>query len=551
MNVRTVDLAILRDNIRLIRSSLPQETLLMAVVKADAYGHGLVQTARAAIEAGAAWLAVARAEEGVRLRDAGIKAPVLVLGAASREDAPLAIEHGLHMAICGEEDVWMLAEEAERLNLPAMIHLKLDTGMSRIGARTQEEVLSVLLALKGCPEVQLTGAFTHFADADGDDMTFTYRQLERFRELTALLPEGILRHCANSAAIHRLPQARFDMVRAGISMYGYPPVETDMSLKPAMDWRTRVTYVKDIAPGDAVSYGSTFRADKPLRVATVACGYGDGYHRAASGKAQVIIRGRLAPVIGRICMDQMMADVTGIPGVCAGDEVILLGRDGDAELTAEDLAAWAGTISYEVLLAATDRVGRVWRHEWTDKAALRQNIRERFPGQMARSVESTAICLHILGSSLYEQAGTVAAYMPQMHEADVTAVVTDVLKSGRKLLLPRMDAEGVMTLRRVERIEGLRPGAFGILEPPEDAPEVPPDQADLIIVPLEAIDDTGLRLGKGGGCYDRLLARSGKAKTLGAVLSWQWVKDVPADSWDQRLTAACDRQGIRYFDIQS
>ena len=154
-----------------------------------------------------------------------------------------------------------------------------------------------------------------------------------------------------------------DMVRAGISMYGYPPVETDMPLEMVMDWRTRVTYVKDIQPGDTVSYGCTFRADKPMRVATIACGYGDGYHRAASGKAQVLIHGQRARVLGRICMDQMMADVTDIPGVVPGDTVTLMGRDGDACITAEDIARWAGTISYEVLLAATGRVPREWLHE--------------------------------------------------------------------------------------------------------------------------------------------------------------------------------------------
>ena len=546
-----VDLAILRENIRLIRAALPEQTRLMAVVKADAYGHGLVQTARAALEAGASWLAVARVEEGVRLRDAGVECPVLVLGAASAEDAPQAILNELHMAVCGAQDVRMLEAEAERQSKPALVHLKLDTGMSRIGARTADEAQAVLAALEECPQVKLTGAFTHFADADGEDMSFTLRQLDKFCALTALLPDGILRHCANSAAIHRLPQARFDMVRAGISMYGYPPVETDMPLRPAMEWRTKVAFVKEIAPGDAVSYGCTYRADKPVMVATVACGYGDGYHRASTGKAQVIIRGRKAPVIGRICMDQMMADVTDIPGVRAGDDVILLGRDGDAQITAEDLAQWAGTISYEVLLAATDRVGRVWRHEWTDKAALRKVIRERFPGQMNRNMESMSICLNILGSDLYAQARTVAAYMPLMREADVMAVVKDVLASGRTLLLPRITGQGEMALHRVERLDSLRPGAFGVLEPAEDAPVMPPDQADLIIVPLEAVDDTGHRLGKGGGYYDRLLAQAGGAKTLGAVLSWQWVRDVPAEKWDQRLTAACDRQGIRYFDIQS
>ena len=211
--------------------------------------------------------------------------------------------------------------------------------------------------------LRLTGAFTHFADCDGDDMTFTYQQLDRFRTLTALLPAGIIRHCANSAAIHRLmPEAAFDMVRMGISMYGYPPVPTDMPLKPFMTWRTQVTFVKTIQPGDTVSYGRTYCADRPVRLATVAIGYGDGYHRAGTGKAEVIIHGRRVPVKGRICMDQMMVDVTDVPDVKPGDVVTLLGADGDVWITAEDLAAWDGTISYEVLLAATGRVRRTWVH---------------------------------------------------------------------------------------------------------------------------------------------------------------------------------------------
>ena len=222
---------------------------------------------------------------------------------------------------------------------------------------------AVLAALDECTEVRLTGAFTHFADADGDDMAFTQAQLERFRRLTAPLPAGVLRHCANSAAIHSLPEAAMDMVRAGISMYGYPPVKTDMPLQPVMDWRAEVTYVKDIAPGDTVSYGRAYAADRPRRIATISCGYGDGYHRAASGRAQVLIRGHRAPVVGRICMDQMMADVTDVPDAAPGDLVTLMGRDGDERITAEDIAAWAGTISYEILLAATGRVPRVWLHE--------------------------------------------------------------------------------------------------------------------------------------------------------------------------------------------
>lgn len=359
--LRTIDLAALRENVRLLRGALPRGTELMAVVKADGYGHGMAQTARSAIEAGAAALAVATAEEGATLRQAGIVAPVLVLGASGPEEIEEGVRRGLTMTVCNPEAVRCAQAAAQARE--ALVHLKLDTGMNRIGARNEEEVRAVLAALDECPGVRLTGVFTHFADADGDDMTFTRRQLERFERLAALLPDGIARHCLNSAAIHRLPEAAFDMVRAGISMYGYPPVPTDLPLRPCMRWTSQVTHIKEIAPGDTVSYGRTYRADQPRRVATVACGYGDGYHRAASGKAEVIIRGRRVPVIGRICMDQMMADVTDIPDVALGDEVVLMGESGGAVITAEDIAAWAGTISYEVLLSATGRVPRVWLHE--------------------------------------------------------------------------------------------------------------------------------------------------------------------------------------------
>lgn len=361
-NIRKIDLAQFRQNVSLIRGSLPAGTRLMAVVKADAYGHGMVPVARAALAAGADQLAVAITEEGAALRDAGIQAPILVLGAATPDSARQAALCGLTLTVCSSDMVLWAQRAAEEAGRPVAVHLKLDTGMSRIGCRTSEEVQAVLAALDRCPQVTLTGAYTHFADADGQDMAFTHEQLRRFLALTKPLPAGVLRHCANSAAIHRLPEAALDMVRAGISMYGYPPVPTDMPLKPCLRWETEITYVKEIAPGDTVSYGRTWTADVPRRVATIACGYGDGYHRAASGRAEVLIGGRRAPIVGRICMDQMMADVTDIPQAKAGDPVVLLGEMGRERITAEDIAAWAGTISYEVLLAATGRVPRVWLH---------------------------------------------------------------------------------------------------------------------------------------------------------------------------------------------
>ena len=360
--LRVINLAQLRENTRLIRSAVPASARLMAVVKADAYGHGAVQTARAVLEADADWLAVACVEEGVELREAGIDAPILVLGGSNPRAMAAAARHHITLALYTPEQVAQADEAAREADQPLEAHVKLDTGMGRIGARTPEEVIALREAFAAHPSVRLTGVFTHFADADGVDLSFTHTQLRRFEELTALLPDGLLRHCANSAAIHRLmPEAAFDMVRMGISLYGYPPVATDLPLKPCMRWEAEITHVKDIAPGDAVSYGCIFRAETPMRIATVACGYGDGYHRAATGGATVLIHGQRAPIVGRICMDQMMADVTDIPGVKAGDTAVLLGEDGSETVTAEDIARWSGTISYEVLLAATGRVHREWR----------------------------------------------------------------------------------------------------------------------------------------------------------------------------------------------
>ena len=360
--VRRVDLAALRENVRLIRAQVPATARLMAVVKADAYGHGMVQVAREALAAGADQLATATVEEGVQLRQAGITAPVLMLGATSLVEAMEGVAHDLTLAVCTPDMVRFVQQAAKSQGKIGLVHLKIDTGMSRIGVRTEDEVRAMLDTFAQCPDVRMTGAFTHFADADGSDMAFTDAQYERFLHLAKLLPGGILLHCCNSAAIHRRPEAALDMVRMGISMYGYPPVETDMPLQPVMDWCTEVTFVKTLRPGDKVSYGCTFTADKPMVLATVSCGYGDGYHRAAGAGAEVLIHGQRAKVVGRICMDQMMADVTHIPGVRAGDVVTLMGRDGDECITAEDIARWAGTISYEVLLAATGRVPREWLH---------------------------------------------------------------------------------------------------------------------------------------------------------------------------------------------
>ena len=354
-NRRVVDLKILENNMRLIRSAVPASAKVMAVVKADGYGHGAVETAKAAARGGAEMLAVASVGEGKQLRESGI--------AVTEADVGEGVFYHLIQTVCSPEMVEWCEKGAGKLQKQTEVHLKIDTGMGRIGVRNETERDRVLETLDRCPHVCLTGTFTHFADADGgeDGISYTREQYDRFLKMTAPLPAGIIRHCCNSAAIHRFPEMALDMVRAGISLYGYPPVPTDLPLKPCMTWSAEISHIKELPAESFVSYGRTYRSVSPVRVATVTCGYGDGYHRAAGRAGWVIIRGKRAKIIGRVCMDQMMADITGIDDAAVGDEVFMLGRSGDAQITAEDIASWAGTISYEILLSAGSRVEKMYR----------------------------------------------------------------------------------------------------------------------------------------------------------------------------------------------
>ena len=362
-NQRVVDLQAIRDNVRALKGAVGEYVQVMAVVKADAYGHGMTKVARAALEAGATFLGVATPDEGVLLREDGINAPVLIFGALGKDSAEAAVSYGLTQTICRPEMVDWLNTECLKQKKKAFVHLKVDSGMGRIGVRTAEEAQPILDTLKKCPAVKLTGAFTHFADADGETQDFTFWQLRVFEDICSILPANILRHAANSAAALRYPQAHFDMVRPGIAMYGCPPVKTDLPLRPAQRWVTEIVHVKEIAQGDTVSYGRTFTADKPMQVATIPVGYGDGYHRMLSNRGKVLIGGNLAPIVGRVCMDQTMVDVTDIPQAVPGAQAVLLGRQGENEILPDQLGEWAGTISYEMLLAPTTRVPRSYEHE--------------------------------------------------------------------------------------------------------------------------------------------------------------------------------------------
>ena len=361
-NRRIINLKTIENNMRLLRSATPPTAKMMAVVKADGYGHGAAETAEAAISGGADMLAVASVGEGKKLREQGIAVPILVLGAVTENDAAEGVANDLIQTVCSPEMVRWCDEAASIAKKQTEVHLKIDTGMGRIGVRTDKERDEVLSALKRSRYVKLSGAFTHFSDADGneDGERYTHEQFQRFLDLTEPLKNDIIRHCCNSAAIHRFPEMALDMVRAGISLYGYPPVPTPLPLMPCMRWCADISYIKDIPEGTFISYGRTFRSPGPLRAATITCGYGDGYFRTAGMKGYVLIHGKRAKIIGRVCMDQMIADITDIDHVSIGDEAVLIGRDGDEEITAEDLASWAGTISYEILLSVGSRVDRIF-----------------------------------------------------------------------------------------------------------------------------------------------------------------------------------------------
>lgn len=339
----------------------------LAVVKADGYGHGALQVARAALEAGASMLAVAIVEEGEALRRAGIDAPILVLGGIDEEAAQGAVEWGLTQAVFDTARTDALSRAAQALGKPARVHIKLDTGMGRIGVRSAQAAAELAKYIDSLPGVELTGVFTHMATADEEDGGKTLEQIARFEAMTqaiaAVHPAPIVRHAANTASIFCYPQAHYDMVRGGIALYGYPPVPGVEGLMPAMRWATRGVYVKTIAPGERVSYGGLFTAQRETRVMTIPVGYADGYRRAITGRGCVLVRGRRAPVIGRVCMDQIMADVTDIPDAQQGDEVVLLGAQGKEMISAEEMAQWIGTISYEVVCSPSPRVPRVYINE--------------------------------------------------------------------------------------------------------------------------------------------------------------------------------------------
>ncbi len=360
-----IDLGAVKHNYLLMAGQMQPGVRVMAVVKANAYGHGIIEVAKTVTAAGCNDLAVAIPEEGVLLRDNGITANILVMGAATEITAETAIRRGLIQTVFEPDTIRFLDEVAQRIGNPALVHVKLDTGMGRIGLRTEGEADALALAISQAKNVKVTGIYTHFADADhlteqGNITDYTKMQLTQFDVLRAHFDPSIPAHAANSAMSLASPQAAYSMIREGISLYGYPPVPTKLDFRRALRWEAEVVYAKDVSPGESIGYGCTFTADRPMRVATVAVGYGDGYHRLISNRGQMLISGKRVNIIGRICMDQTMADVSALPDLQAGAQAVLIGTQGGESIGADEVAGWAETISYEVLLAITARVPRVY-----------------------------------------------------------------------------------------------------------------------------------------------------------------------------------------------
>lgn len=358
-----VDLDAVQANVRVLRGRLRQPTRLAAVVKADGYGHGAVAVAGAAVAAGADWLAVATAGEGVVLAEAGIKVPILILGPVLPTEVEPAVRAGLRLSLHDGDGLALVRAAAESCGREVPVHLKINTGMNRLGAAPAIG-LELAKAIEDAPGVRLEGLWTHFADADNPASGNTARQLATFTSVleqvrgAGISPELV--HCCNSAATLLHPEAHFNLVRCGLPIYGYSPCGElpGLELRPALTWKARVVALHHLQAGEAVGYGGEFVATAPTRVATLSAGYADGYPRRLGGAADVLVRGRRVPTVGRVSMDYVGVRVDGVDGVEIGDEAILLGAQGEEFVGADELAAHLGTIPYEVLCGIGPRVIR-------------------------------------------------------------------------------------------------------------------------------------------------------------------------------------------------
>ena len=351
-----IDLDAIAQNVKNIKQLIGEKKELMAVVKGNAYGHDILEVSSVVLNNGATQLAVARLEEGIFLRKAGITVPILILGLTLKPQAELLVSYNITPTVCEYEMIKKLSESAIKEDKVVKVHLKVDTGMGRIGVFSYD-VLRFIKRIRALKNVEIEGIFTHFSVADEKDKTYTEKQFRKFMGvLTALEKEGIripIKHIGNSATLLDLPRMWLDLIRSGISIYGlYPSTEVQKTVRliPAHSFKTRIVFLKDLSMGESVGYGRTYTTNqRRTKVASLPLGYADGYNRLLSNQGKVLVRGNRFPIIGRICMDQTMIDVTNLPQVEIGDEVVLWGRQGQEEITVEEIADKIGTINYEIV----------------------------------------------------------------------------------------------------------------------------------------------------------------------------------------------------------
>ncbi|MBT9439816.1 MAG: alanine racemase [Desulfobacterales bacterium] len=366
-----VDLKAIAHNIRELRRITNPKARFMAIVKANAYGHGIIEVARQSLENGAEALGVANIEEGIQLRKAGIDAPVLIFGYTSPVHAKKLIEFDLTQTVYSYETSRALSEAVAAYGKKIKVHIKVDTGMGRLGLLRgiKDNSLSEVESISRLPMLELEGIYTHFATADKSDRSYAGKQFEIFMDfLNQLRIAGLeipVTHAANSAAIINMPETHLDMVRAGISIYGlYTSEEVDRSiikLKPAMELKTKIIHLKKVPAGFKVSYGTTYETEKPTTIATVSIGYADGLNRLLSSKGRMLVcGGQSAPIVGRVCMDMTMLDVGKIPEIAIGEEVVVFGKQGNASISVDEIASTINTINYEVVSTIMERVPRIY-----------------------------------------------------------------------------------------------------------------------------------------------------------------------------------------------
>lgn len=365
-----IDLDAIAYNMEQMKKRIGDHARLIAVVKADGYGHGAVPVVKMFEACSYVWgYAVACLEEATELREQGIRKPILVLGCVFPDQFEEMIRYDVRPAVYMESMAERISQEAVRQGKDAFIHIKIDTGMGRIGFPVTEESADAVERISRLPGIRIEGMFTHFAKADERDKTYTFLQHDRFMRMKELIEKRQVPvryfDCDNSAGIIDFPDMKHDLARAGIAMYGmYPSDEVDqkaVDLRPALSLVSHVSFVKEVEAGTPISYGGTFVSDRPMRVATIPVGYGDGYPRSLSNKGYVLIHGKRARILGRVCMDQFMADVTDIPETAFMDRVVLVGRDGDEEITVDELADLSGRFNYEFVCCLGKRIPRIYK----------------------------------------------------------------------------------------------------------------------------------------------------------------------------------------------